>query len=594
MKRKQAAAFSVVRVYTTTPAQGERHYIRMILHHVPGAKNFTDLKTINGQQCDTFKEACIALGILNDDAEHTKCLEESVQRDMPAQLRTLFCMILVYCEPLNPGELWTDFKESMSNDVTHMLRKNDVKTFTDAQIENETLRRIETELHLMGKSLTDFKGMPPILTEESITIEHPIIQDELYNVTEQQEKSDAKAMLLNPEQKLIFTDVVSAVCDGNAAQQICLINSPGGYGKTFLFTTILSAVRSKGKIGLAVAPTGLAAENMEGGKTAHSCFKIPIPISVESMCNISAQSKLAELLRRAELIVWDEVFATHRLCIECVDRTMQDLRKSASPFGGCNMVFGGDSMQTLPVVPHGSEAEIMDSSIKNSPIWSQVKEMKLTTNMRVNPEEKAFCDFLINLGKGEHEIVNVLQPHLISIPSQYLVSDLDSLINAVFPDLTAGYEDDYFLTNRTILTPLNENVDKINDLCVNMYPGENHTYLSADKLHEDSCSLNVPLEYLNSITPSGMPPHILQLKQNTVVMLLRNLRHGKTRSLRNGTRLLVKKAWLQNARMRNRNRNKQGLFCFPAKNTILPKGFSIAFQYDKTAISCTPMFCNDN
>ncbi len=262
-------------------------------------------------------------------------------------------------------------------------------------------------------------------------------------------------------------------------------------------------MRSKGKIGLAVAPTGLAAENMEGGKTAHSCFKIAIPISVESMCNISAQSKVAELLRRAELIVWDEVFATQRLCIEFVDRTMKDLRKSDSPFGGCNMVFGGDSMQTLRVVPHGSEAEIMDSSIKNSPIWSQVKEMKLTSNMRVNPEEKAFCDFLINLGKGEHEIVNVLQPHLISIPSQYLVSDLDSLINAVFPDLTAGYDDDYFLTNRTILTPLNENVDKIKDLCVNMYPGENHTYLSADKLHEDSCNLNVPLEYLNSIHPQG-------------------------------------------------------------------------------------------
>ena len=80
------------------------------------------------------------------------------------------------------------------------------------------------------------------------------------------------------------------------------------------------------------------------------------------MRNISAQSKLAELLQKAELIISDEVFATHRLCIECVDRTMKNLRKSTSPFGGCNMVFGGDSMQTLPVVPHGSEAEVMDSS----------------------------------------------------------------------------------------------------------------------------------------------------------------------------------------------------------------------------------------
>ena len=69
-----------------------------------------------------------------------------------------------------------------------------------------------------------------------------------------------------------------------------VINSPGGYGKTNLFTAILSAVRSKGKIALAVAPTGLAAENMEGGRTCHSRFKIPIPTLHDSVCEITAQS----------------------------------------------------------------------------------------------------------------------------------------------------------------------------------------------------------------------------------------------------------------------------------------------------------------
>ncbi len=541
MKRKQAGTFSIGRVYTTNPAQGERHYLRMILYHVPGAVNWADLRTVNGQQCDTYKEACVALGILNDDAEHEKCLDESAQRDMPPQLRSLFCTILVYCEPLDPKRLWMKFKESMSDDVAHMLQKNDVQTFTDSQIENEVLKQIETELHYMGKSLKDFPGMPPLKMEESINVEPPIIQDELFNVADQKAKLEATQTLLNHEQQIIFNEVVSAVCDENPTHQVFMVNSPGGFGKTFLFATILSATRAKAKISLAVSPTGLAAENMEGGRTAHSRFRIPIPISTESMCDISAQSNLAKLLQRAELITWDEVFATHRLILECVDRTMQDLRKSKLPFGGCVTVLGGDPMQILPIVPHGSEAEIMDSCVKNSPVWKYVKEMELTTNMRVNPEEKEFCDFLIKIGKGEHEKVDPLQPHLMSIPSQYLLQDLDSLINAVFPDLAKGYEDEYFLANRTILTPLNENVDKINALCVNMFPGDNHTYLSADTLHKDSCNLNIPTEYLNSITPSGCPPHSLQLKQNTVVMLLKNLRHGKTRSLSNGTRLLVKR-----------------------------------------------------
>lgn len=61
-------------------------------------------------------------------------------------------------------------------------------------------------------------------------------------------------------------------------------------------------------------------------------------------------------------------------------------------------------------------------------------------------------------------------------------------------------------------------------------------------LTECSCCLfavfRYPTEFLHSLTPSGMPPHRLRLKVNTIVMLLRNisLRDG----LCNGTRLIVR------------------------------------------------------
>ena len=72
-----------------------------------------------------------------------------------------------------------------------------------------------------------------------------------------------------------------------AGRQIFFINASGGYGKTFLLETILLSVQSLGKIALAVASSGIAAELLEGGRTAHSRFEIPIPISDESMCSIS-------------------------------------------------------------------------------------------------------------------------------------------------------------------------------------------------------------------------------------------------------------------------------------------------------------------
>jgi ATP-dependent DNA helicase PIF1 len=79
----------------------------------------------------------------------------------------------------------------------------------------------------------------------------------------------------------------------------------------------------------------------------------------------------------------------HRHGFEAADRTLRDImgsvhRKYANiPFGNKVVVAGGDFRQVLPVVPKGTESEIIDACLNQSTLWEHVKTLRLTINMRV-------------------------------------------------------------------------------------------------------------------------------------------------------------------------------------------------------------------
>ena len=227
-----------------------------------------------------------------------------------------------------------------------------------------------------------------------------------------------------------------------------------------------------GKIALAVASSGIAAELLEGGRTAHSRFKIPIPINESSVCSISAQSNDAKLLRKTSLIIWDEIMMSHVHQVDCVDRSLQDIMKCDHPFGGITVVFGGDPRQILPVVHHGNRANIVKACVQSSQLWSHVQELRLSKNMQLVEDEINFAKYLLTVGNGTAQVYPEIGDDVVQIPKKYLVSTLDSLITKVFPNIGFGYQDKYFVSQRVILTPKNENVDKLNEIIMDMFPGE--------------------------------------------------------------------------------------------------------------------------
>jgi hypothetical protein len=98
----------------------------------------------------------------------------------------------------------------------------------------------------------------------------------------------------------------------NKEGKLLFVYGSGGTDKTFVWTTILSRLQGQSKIVLIVASLGITSLLLLGGRTAHSRFKIPIDLHNESTCNITQQMKVVELVRKADLIIWDEAPMMHR------------------------------------------------------------------------------------------------------------------------------------------------------------------------------------------------------------------------------------------------------------------------------------------
>ncbi|XP_056855859.1 uncharacterized protein LOC130505286 isoform X1 [Raphanus sativus] len=360
---------------------------------------------------------------------------------------------------------------------------------------------------------------------------------------------------MTDEQRKIYEEIMEAVIEKKGG--IFFVYGFGGTGKTFLWRLLSAAIRSRGEIVLNVASSGIASLLLQGGRTAHSRFGIPINPDEYSLCNLPPGSDPGNLVKEASLIIWDEAPMMSKHCFESLDRSLADIMrcKEKKPFAGKVVVLGGDFRQVLPVINGGSRTEIVLNSLNFSYLWKHCKVLKLTKNMRLlstnmTAEElkdlEAFSQWILDVGDGVAGEPNDGDA-LITIPDEFLIMDandpIESISKEVYGDATALQEqkDPIFFQERAILCPTNEDVNNINQHMLDKLEGEERTYLSSDSIDpSDQRSVNdqaLTPDFLNSIKASGLPNHNLRLKIGCPIMLLRNIDH--VGGLMNGTRLQI-------------------------------------------------------
>ncbi|KAG8370300.1 hypothetical protein BUALT_Bualt14G0102600 [Buddleja alternifolia] len=189
VKRKQGKCIG--RMPFAHANSGEKYYLRMLLYKVRGAQCYEDLRTYNRLVYPTFKQACVARGLLDDDNEWHDALSEASNWASSKKLRDMFSMMLMFSQITDPVNLWEEHWRSMVDDLQYRVRRdlrNSNIHLNDEDLREWSLQEIEYILNKNGKTLEDFPPMPLPSFRSFGHITNRLIREELdYDDTGEQE-----------------------------------------------------------------------------------------------------------------------------------------------------------------------------------------------------------------------------------------------------------------------------------------------------------------------------------------------------------------------------------------------------------------------
>ncbi|GJV33575.1 DNA helicase [Tanacetum coccineum] len=231
----------------------------------------------------------------------------------------------------------------------------------------------------------------------------------------------------------------SALQDATNEQELIFVYGHGGTGRTFIWKTILSTLRSEGKIVLAVASSCIASLLLPSGRTTHS-------------------------------------------------RSLRDILDAPhSLFGGKSVLLCGDFRQTLLVKKGASKMELIASCISESNLWPHFKVFMLKENMRLSRPD---------INANEHSLVSLFASWLLNIGDEKIgEADEQDPKNTHWIAIT--------LQHKAIVCPKNETADVINSKVLEMVRGESTSYFPGFPSHHLELKVGASAMLLRNINLAG-------------------------------------------------------------------------------------------
>ncbi|XP_031095170.1 uncharacterized protein LOC115999462 [Ipomoea triloba] len=212
-----------------------------------GPRSFEEIKFVDGKQYMSFRDACYARGLIEEDKEYVDAILEASLWATAYSLRKLFVMLLTSSSMSKPEIVWEAVWIHLAEDAEYQARKTlGFPVLTDTQKKNYALLEIDKLLSSCNKSLQDYPPMHIPDGPSNSFLGNRLLYEEL--------SYDQRA--LKEEHDLLV----------------------------------------KGEIVLNVASSGIASLLLPGGRTAHSRFVIPICVNENSTCNIKQGGDFRQIL----------------------------------------------------------------------------------------------------------------------------------------------------------------------------------------------------------------------------------------------------------------------------------------------------------
>ncbi|KAL4337234.1 hypothetical protein AHAS_Ahas12G0089800 [Arachis hypogaea] len=153
---------SVVRIFFVPPRFGKVYYLKLLLNFAKGPTCYEDIRTVDGILYPTFRDACYARGLLDDDREYIDAIEEASHWGSGMFLRKLFATLLFSNSIERPEHVWENTWSLLSDDILHRQRtlfNNPYLHLGDEELKELTLIDVDNIMNSYNRSHKDFPTM---------------------------------------------------------------------------------------------------------------------------------------------------------------------------------------------------------------------------------------------------------------------------------------------------------------------------------------------------------------------------------------------------------------------------------------------------